>query len=108
MSVPFIDLRRFEAGFLERWSSIYDVFPSLHIAVTLALLQQDLRHARRLLPIVLPVGIVTMISTVWLGYHYAVDLIAGVLLFVVAYWFLGRKESCSPVTQSPNESNWNE
>ncbi|MBN1443523.1 MAG: phosphatase PAP2 family protein, partial [Planctomycetes bacterium] len=82
---------QFNTWIIDRWSSLYDVFPSLHIAVTLALLQQDFRYARRFLPLVLPVGVITMMSTVWLGYHYAMDLIAGVLLFLLAYWSLGQR-----------------
>jgi membrane-associated phospholipid phosphatase len=58
-------------------SSAYDVFPSLHIAITGALLAHDARSVvwrfRAMLPIVLGLAL----STLYLRYHYAVDLVAG-------------------------------
>jgi hypothetical protein len=64
-------------------SSVYDVFPSLHLLVTCVLLDHD----RRAVPVrfrcmLLPaVGLV--VSTLYLRYHYAVDLLAGLALFLV-------------------------
>ena len=61
-------------------SSTFDVFPSLHVGVSLFLLLWDWRTARRwfwacLLPVVL-----LWASTIYLRYHYGTDLIAGALL----------------------------
>ena len=82
---------------LNRWivnsgSSVYDAFPSLHVLVTLSLLEFDRQRVRRrfywmILPVV---GIVA--STIYLRYHYAVDLIAGGLLFVAARGCFREKE----------------
>ncbi len=76
----------FTTWVVDRGSSLYDVFPSLHIAVTLMLLHFDFRHARRLFYFVLPVATTTMIATIYLGYHYGVDLIAGVVLYLAVAW----------------------
>ncbi|MDG2223401.1 MAG: phosphatase PAP2 family protein [Rubripirellula sp.] len=76
---------------LNRWivnsgSSVYDAFPSLHVLITFAMIDFDRRHLRRRFNwMVLPaIGIV--VSTIYLRYHYAIDLIAGGLLFAAAKW----------------------
>ena len=74
-------------------SSTFDVFPSLHVGVSLFLLLWDWRTARRwfwacLLPVVL-----LWVSTIYLRYHYGTDLIAGALLALgcLAIAFLNLK-----------------
>ena len=74
---------------LNRWvvnrgSSVYDAFPSLHVLVTFSLLEFDRQNLRRRFYwMVLPaIGIV--VSTIYLRYHYAIDLIVGGSLFVAA------------------------
>jgi hypothetical protein len=64
-------------------SSGFDVFPSLHALITCILLDHDWRHVRRRFWIMIVPAIGMLISTIYLRYHYAVDLIAGLLLFVV-------------------------
>lgn len=64
-------------------SSAYDIFPSLHTYITLVLLEHDrLAHPQRF-KLLLPVAIAIVLSTLVLRYHYAVDLLAGVLWFAV-------------------------
>jgi hypothetical protein len=66
-----------------RGSSVYDVFPSLHVLVSCVLLDHDRRAApRRFLLMLLPAGLL-FASTLYLRYHYAIDLVAGLVLFVV-------------------------
>lgn len=76
--------------FVASASSVYDVFPSLHVLITLALLTYDscynwLRFWLVLLP---SVGIT--ISTIYLRYHYGVDLVAslGCWIGLLAIWRL--------------------
>jgi hypothetical protein len=64
-------------------SSGFDVFPSLHALITCILLDHDWRHVRPRFWIMIVPAIGMLISTIYLRYHYAVDLIAGVLLFLV-------------------------
>jgi membrane-associated phospholipid phosphatase len=67
-----------------------DVFPSLHCAVSAYCLFFDLRHKRwRFVAYVVPcVGL--WLSTVYLRYHYLIDLVAGFVLAVVALEVAGR------------------
>ena len=64
-------------------SSGYDVFPSLHVMVTCILLEHDWREVRRRFWIMLGPCIGLFISTIYLRYHYAVDIFAGFLLFLL-------------------------
>ena len=61
-----------------------DVFPSLHCAVSAYLLVFDWRHRRwRFAAYVLPcIGL--WVSTVYLRYHYFIDLVAGFALAAAA------------------------
>ena len=56
------------------------------MAVTLLVLVHAFRFARPLLPVLLPVACGLMLATVYLRFHYVVDVIGGVLLagFVLA------------------------
>jgi membrane-associated phospholipid phosphatase len=69
---------------VEQGSSVYDAFPSLHVLITCTLLEYDRRYCRRrFFAILLPaLGIFT--SALYLRYHYAVDLLAGGALFILA------------------------
>jgi len=63
-------------------SSGYDVFPSLHALITCILLDHDWRHARRRFWIMIGPALGMLLSTIYLRYHYGVDVIAGLLMFV--------------------------
>ncbi len=82
-------LTQLNAAVVANGSSVYDVFPSLHVLETCCLLAHDWRHQRgrfwlMLLPVV---GLV--VSTIYLRYHYAVDLLAGGAIFVVLWLTAG-------------------
>lgn len=62
-----------------------DVFPSLHVGMTTLYLLIAWRFARRLFWILLPFIAALWFSTLYLRYHYVIDLIAGMALAVVAY-----------------------
>ncbi len=68
---------------VDHGSSVYDAFPSMHVAITLTLLAHDARcHRWRFWALLLPtLGL--LFSTVALRYHYAVDVIAGVALVAI-------------------------
>jgi membrane-associated phospholipid phosphatase len=61
----------------------FDVFPSGHTMVAVAVLLVAWRQARRAFWLLLPVASGLVISTVYCRYHYAVDVIAGTLLAFV-------------------------
>lgn len=63
-----------------------DAFPSGHTAIAITVLAMAARYQRRLFYPLLVITVSLMISTVYLRYHYVIDVIAGVLL---AVWCLG-------------------
>jgi membrane-associated phospholipid phosphatase len=66
-----------------RGSNRVDVFPSLHVAVSAFILFFDRRFAPWRYRVYLPAAIGLWISTVYLRFHYGVDVIAGALLAFV-------------------------
>ena len=73
-------------------SNRVDVFPSLHVAITIYLLMFDRRHKRwRFLLYLFPcIGLI--IATIYLRYHYATDVICGAGLSMLALW-IARDQS---------------
>jgi membrane-associated phospholipid phosphatase len=61
----------------------FDTFPSLHVAVSAVLLFWDRRIAPRWFKLLLVPVVLLWLSTIYLRYHYVVDLLAGALLAVV-------------------------
>ncbi|MHA2219341.1 MAG: phosphatase PAP2 family protein, partial [Candidatus Hodarchaeales archaeon] len=59
-----------------------DAFPSGHTAVTLVVLYLAYKYLKTLYWFFLPFVFGLLIATVYLRYHYFVDVIAGVLLFI--------------------------
>jgi membrane-associated phospholipid phosphatase len=70
-------LTRIHHAIVVRGTNGVDVFPSLHCGVTSFLLFFDRRHApRRYRLLLVPVAILWT-STIYLRYHYFVDVVAG-------------------------------
>lgn len=67
-----------------------DVFPSIHCAASLYLLAFDYRYYRRRYWWLLLPCIALWISTVYLRYHYVVDLLGGVVIAGVGGWVASR------------------
>jgi hypothetical protein len=84
----------FNAWIVRQGSSVYDVFPSLHVLVTFVLLDHDWREVRRRFWIMIVPTIGLVFATIYLRYHYAVDLLAGGGLFVILRWALARWTAC--------------
>ncbi len=61
-----------------------DVFPSLHVAITVFILAMDWTTNRRRCLVWLPFCVGLWISTLYLRYHYATDVLAGFALAAVA------------------------
>ena len=64
----------------------WDAFPSGHTAIAIIVLVMAARYQRRLFYPLLVITVSLMLSTVYLRYHYVIDVIAGMLL---AVWCLG-------------------
>jgi hypothetical protein len=68
---------------IDRGSNGVDVFPSIHCAASLYLLAFDFRHYRRRFWRLLLPCVALWISTVYLRYHYVVDLLGGTAIAAV-------------------------
>jgi hypothetical protein len=77
-------------GAVDRGSNAVDVFPSVHVAASLYLLLFDWQHYRRRFCWVLVPCVVLWGSTVYLRFHYFVDLLAGVGVALIGGW-MARK-----------------
>jgi membrane-associated phospholipid phosphatase len=79
----------------------YDVFPSGHTMVAVVVLIVAYQRARDTVWWLLPVAIGLVISTVYCRFHYAVDIIAGTLLAIIAVplgdWIYNRVDGASKV-----------
>ena len=77
-----------------------DAFPSGHTAIAIIVLAMAARYQRRLFYPLLVITVSLMISTVYLRYHYVIDVIAGVLLAVwclgVTFWLYREHEERYP------------
>lgn len=67
-----------------------DAFPSGHTAVTLMVLYLAYRFQKPLFRAFLPVVLTLLVATVYLRYHYVVDVIGGILLFAFTI-YIGEK-----------------
>ncbi|HLP16766.1 MAG TPA: phosphatase PAP2 family protein [Bacteroidota bacterium] len=63
-----------------------DVFPSGHVQLTLVALYLAFADRLRTRWLMLPVGTLLIVSTVYLRYHYVIDVIAGSVFFVFTIW----------------------
>ena len=72
-------------------SSGVDVFPSLHVAVSCFLLGFDFRHQRRRFWIYLVPCVGLWLSTIYLRYHYLIDVLFGFALAALALWLAERQ-----------------
>jgi membrane-associated phospholipid phosphatase len=79
-------------GLLDTARAPRDVFPSLHVAISAIVLYYAWRRGRTIFAIALPLVVANWISTLYLRYHYLVDVIAGwitaVAAIALAAWIL--------------------
>ena len=77
-------------------AALYGTFPSLHVLVTTILLDHDWRLCRRRFWWVAGPAAGLLASTVYLRYHYAVDLLAGFGAFAVLRATILRRSPPAP------------
>jgi membrane-associated phospholipid phosphatase len=63
-----------------------DVFPSGHTMITLIVIYLSIKLKSRSRFFLVPVGILLIIATVYLWYHYVIDLIGGAVFMVFSVW----------------------
>ncbi len=63
-----------------------DVFPSLHVGISFVVWLYAYRNSKRLFWILSPFILSLWVSTVYLRYHYLIDVVAGLILAPLCYW----------------------
>ena len=93
LSVP-LDVVNRQIEFMDYARIQRDVFPSLHVGISFIVWLYAYRNSRRLFWILAPLILSLFVSTVYLRYHYLVDVVAGLVLaplcFVLANWLFRR------------------
>jgi hypothetical protein len=74
-------------------SNCMDAFPSVHLAASLYLLLFDWQHWRRRFWWVLTPCLMLWLSTMYLRFHYFVDLLAGMVVALVGWWMAEKYEA---------------
>jgi hypothetical protein len=89
-------LTKLNAALVVRGTNDVDVFPSLHCAVTSFILFFDHKHRPWRFKLYLVPCVGLWISTIYLRYHYFVDVVCGFALSAFALW-LANQFSSKPV-----------
>jgi len=79
---------------------MHDIFPSGHTIIALIALWQAARHRLRWWPALIPIVCGLVMGTVYLRYHYGVDVLAGFLIAAAVIAFVTCRASpsaCAPV-----------
>ena len=63
-----------------------DVFPSGHTMITLIVIYLSIRLKSRSRYFLVPVGTLLIFATVYLWYHYVIDLIGGLVFMIFSLW----------------------
>ena len=88
-------ITKFNASVVANGSNGVDVFPSLHCAITFFLLFFDRQHARWRYRLCLVPCIGLWLATIYLRYHYFVDVAACFALGTFWLWIANRWERCA-------------
>ncbi|EEF62254.1 phosphatase PAP2 family protein [Pedosphaera parvula] len=94
---------KWNAALVVHGSNGVDVFPSLHCAVTAFLLFFDRRHCPKRFKCLLIPCLGLWLSTIYLRYHYTIDVLCGFALAGFALW-LANKFPLKSTTTHPAQS----
>ena len=93
LSVP-LDVVNRQIDFMDYARIKRDVFPSLHVGISFVVWLYAYRNSRRLFWILTPLVLSLFVSTVYLRYHYLIDVIAGLVLaplcFLLSNWLFKK------------------
>jgi membrane-associated phospholipid phosphatase len=67
-----------------------DVFPSLHVAISFVVWLYAYRNSKKLFWILSPMILSLWVSTLYLRYHYLIDVVAGLVLAPISFWLANR------------------
>lgn len=73
-------------GIVDKFGVWRDAFPSLHVAVSMLLLLYAWRYLRRFAVPYTVLCVSIIISTMYLRWHYVIDVIAGIALTTLCFW----------------------
>lgn len=76
-------------------SNSVDVFPSIHVGATLYLLLFDWQHAKRRFWLALLPCVLIWFATVYLRFHYFVDVLGGILVALAGWWMALRYDEAA-------------
>ncbi len=68
----------------------FDAFPSLHAAITLATILVIAKYRKKWLWVFIPVLAGIFISLIYCRYHYFIDIVAGVIWTLIAYFLVEK------------------
>ena len=84
-----------------------DVFPSMHVAISFLVWLYAWRNSRALFWALSPLVLSLWVSTIYLRYHYLIDVVAGLLLapasFLLANWLFRRFKDLAITVPVPAE-----
>jgi membrane-associated phospholipid phosphatase len=93
LSQPLAVINR-QIEFMDYARILRDVFPSLHVGISFVVWMYAYRNSRRLFWLLAPLILSLWVSTVYLRYHYLVDVLAGFILappcVLLANWLFQR------------------
>ena len=76
-------------------SNSVDVFPSVHVSATLYLLLFDWQHARRRFWLALLPCAFLWFATLYLRFHYFVDVLGGIVVALAGWWMAQRYDAAT-------------
>lgn len=97
-------IARFNAFVVANGSNGVDVFPSLHSAISFFLLMFDYKNARWRFRVYLVPCVGIWLATIYLRYHYAIDLLAGFALAGFALWITQKWEASNNILSTTENS----
>jgi membrane-associated phospholipid phosphatase len=86
-SIPLLNR---EVDFMDFARIRRDVFPSMHVALSFVAWLYAYRNSKKLFWIISPLMISLWISTVYLRYHYLIDVVAGLILAPLCFLLSNR------------------
>lgn len=85
LTVP-LDIVNRQMEFMDFARIRRDVFPSLHVGISFLVWLYAFRNSRRLFWILSPLVLSLFVSTIYLRYHYLVDVVAGLILAPLCFF----------------------
>ena len=63
-----------------------DAFPSLHTTIVMLSMTLYYRHHKKMFHVFIPIAVGILISLIYCRYHYVIDMVAGFVWYLIAYF----------------------